>query len=398
MSIKIIHILHHSPSYTSTKLDDDIFNGWHAQTASVIQNLRIRNCQIECWLPEKTYNQQYQTTKENITYRVFPSITISYGREFSPLMRKAITQEEPHQILLHLHGIFNYTTYWIANRFKNIPIVAQHHGDCSPLSLLQRRKSLYLILPLLISEQKKCNKSLKYIDYFFCLTQACQKYLVKLDIKNKSDIQTMGVNFNHFLPAIKTEARKKLNLSTDTKFLLYVGRLDRYKGSDKLLQAFSYLKQTYKIELIIIGAAESDQFYNLAIAQGAKVFTRQAHEELIKFYQAVDILVLPGSSSYNQWGGIGVNVIESLACNTPVVSGTLQNFPDDYSQLGVFASNTQEIIDGVKYILNNPAQFSQCRTIAQKYYDWQIIAKNTLTIYQHLFLKYYNIKLESLHG
>ncbi|MCX8015418.1 MAG: hypothetical protein N2748_05305, partial [candidate division WOR-3 bacterium] len=58
MLIKIIHILHHSPSWTSTNIEDDLFDGWQVRTAKAIQNLKINNCQIECWLPEKSYKKE----------------------------------------------------------------------------------------------------------------------------------------------------------------------------------------------------------------------------------------------------------------------------------------------------------------------------------------------------
>ena len=83
MSLKIIQILHHSPSWKSANLEDDIFDGWHVRTAKAIQQLGIKNCKIECWLPERTYSQEWQTEKDGITYRVFPSFAFNYGREIS---------------------------------------------------------------------------------------------------------------------------------------------------------------------------------------------------------------------------------------------------------------------------------------------------------------------------
>ncbi|MBS4015013.1 MAG: glycosyltransferase family 4 protein [Candidatus Latescibacteria bacterium] len=398
MSRKIIQILHHSPSWTSQNLEEDIYNGWHIQTAKAIQKLGIKNCRIECWLPEKTCHKQYLETKDDITYRVFPSRVLTYGREFSPCLINALKQEVQNQIIIHLHGIFNYLTYAIANNCKSIPIIAQHHGDCPPLSLLSRRKLLYSILPLLILENFACRKHLSNIDHFLCLTHACQQSISRFGIDGKTNIQTMGIDFNQFVPADKIQVRKKIGLSLDKKIILYIGRLDQYKASAEVIYAFNKLKDKMPVESIIVGAQVSDPYYNLALKSGCTIIPRQRHDRLKQYYQTADLLVLPGSDQYNKWGGIGVNVIESLACNTPVVSGTLCHFPEDCSQIGILASKTEKIADGVMHILNNPAQYSRCRELAQKYYDWKIIAQNTFTIYERLFLEYYNQNLELSHG
>lgn len=395
---KIIHILHHSPSWTAQDLSDDIFNGWHVQTARAIQKLNIKDCSIECWLPEKTCPKQVRHWQDDITYRIFPSRSLTYGREFSNALIDALKKELRNQIIIHVHGIFNYLTYTIAKNFKSVPVIAQHHGDCPPLSLPARRKLLYLFLPVLAIKNYQCRKSLTYLDHFFCLTHACRQSIRRFGIVNKTSIQTMGVDFNRFTPTHKTEARQKLNLTQDKKIMLYVGRLDRYKASDKLILAFNKIKEKIPVACVIVGAHASDPCYDFAHESGCEIIARQAHEQLAQYYQAADVLILPGSDQYNKWGGIGVNVIEALACNTPVVGGTLKHFPEDHSQVGILASAPEQIAAAVMQIFANPAQYSQCRAIAQKHYDWQIICRNTFAIYETLFLKYYNQKLELSHA
>lgn len=394
MALKIIQILHHSPSWTSQDLSDDIYNGWHVQVAKAISKLNFTNCQIECWLPEKTSHKEFTIKQDNIVYRIFPSKALSYGRESSPALINALHQEKQYQIMLHIHGIFNQLTYNIADNFKPIPIIAQHHGDCPPLSLLSRRKLLYTILPILAYENYLCYKTLPNLDYFFCLTNTCQQSLRRYGINDKTSIQTMGVDFTKFVPADKIQTRAKLGLSLNGKIILYVGRLDQYKASDKVISTYNELKKHLPIQCLVVGAQQTDQYYDLAQQSGCQIIPRQPHDSLIQYYQSADVLVLPGSDEYNKWGGIGVNVIEALACDTPVVSGTLKHFPEDNSKLGVLASDSAQIINGINYILNNPTHFTHCREIAQKYYDWQKIAWQTYAIYQKLFIEYYNTKLE----
>jgi D-inositol-3-phosphate glycosyltransferase len=203
----------------------------------------------------------------------------------------------------------------------------------------------------------------------------------------------MGVNFEEFIPGKKIEARKALNLPIESKILLFIGKLDRYKGSDKLIEAYQILKNKYNLSLVIVGASELDEYYKRAIRCGVIIFPRQPHKNLQQFYQSADIFILPGSKQYNRWGGIGINTIEALACNIPVITGTLNNFPVSSTQVGILANNVSDIINATEFILKNPDKFNKCRDLAQKYFDWKPIIDNTYQIYKDLFNKYYDIKL-----
>lgn len=86
---------------------------------------------------------------------------------------------------------------------------------------------------------------------------------------------------------------------------------------------------------------------------------------------------------------IGIAVVESLACGTPVVAGTMKNFPGEISKVGLMTTTKMEIIDGIEFILKNPEKFKLCRDEAQKYFDWRVIAQNTITIYRRLAQEYY---------
>jgi len=394
MAIKIIHILHHSPSWITRNIEEDIFDGWHVRTAKAIQDLAIKNCKIECWLPEKTKFKERQIEKDAITYRVFPSFPINYGREISLPLIKALKEELSNPILLHIHGIFNYTTYLIAAFFPSAPIISQHYGDCPPLNLIQRRAKLFTIFPLLITEQLIAQKIFKNIGFFFCLTKTAQDSLKRMGVKNNVTLKDIGIDLNMFTPGEKNEARKVLNLPLDSKIILHVGKLNRYKGGDSVISAFNKLKEKYDISCVIVGASQSDELYKQAINNGVIVFPRQPHNNLNLFYRAADVYVYPGNKTVNAWAGIGVSTCEAIACNTPVVSATLLHFPDDYKKVGFYATNTEEIVERVDYIFQHQEEFINGQKIAQKYYNWENIASSTYRIYQQLFYKYYKIKLE----
>ncbi|MEO0132549.1 MAG: glycosyltransferase family 4 protein [candidate division WOR-3 bacterium] len=393
--IKIIHILHHSPSWTSKFVIEDIFDGWHTRTVKALRKEAKFDYQFEVWTPERHISKEISFTEDDILYRVIPSRALNYGREVSWPLISQLHKEQNSYLIIHLHGIFNYQSYVIAQKFPHRPIVAQHHGDAPALYLLERRTLLFTIAPLLAAEHLIAPRFLKNIDWFFCLTNSCIQILKNLGINRPMYIQTMGVDFNKFTALPKNLAKDKMKIPNDRKIILYVGRLTKYKGADKLISAIRELKNQIQLSCLVIGADENDEYYAEAQKIGLEILNRVAHDLLVSYYQAADVFVLPGSHGFNKWGGIGVATIEALATNTPVITGTLQHFPGDYHRLGIWANTTKELVIGIKQILSNPATYNQCRIFAQQYYDWKYIAYNTFSVYNELLNKYYRLNIKN---
>ncbi len=387
--MKILQILTHSPSWITKNIDEDIYDGWHVRTAKAIQKI-TNEFEMECWLPEKTFKETITENKDGINYKIFPSNPIGYGREISKPLIQEIKKRQESPVIIHLHGLHNYLTYNISRNFQKLPVVVQHHGDCPPFNLIERRKALVPLIPLLVFEQVMMNNSLKFVDQFFVLTEQEKQVLSKIVISEKVIIQGMGVDFNLFIPSDKNKARNQLNLpiSDGKKILLYVGKLHKYKGCKLVIDAFDRLKAKYNVLLLLVGASKNDPLYSYAKAKGTIIIKRQSNELMPIYYQAADLTLLPIAKAL-KWRGVGVSIVESLACSTPVVAGNLRNFPWDITKIGFVATNLNQVIEGVDLILKNPVKFSNCRAEAQKYFDWSIIAQNTITIYHKLIKEYY---------
>jgi D-inositol-3-phosphate glycosyltransferase len=138
----------------------------------------------------------------------------------------------------------------------------------------------------------------------------------------KVSVIPCGVNLDLFRPEDKLAARKKLGLG-DGKIILCVGRVERLKGIDKIIQALPYLDDT-KPKLLIVGEdgnrpGEIDKLKDLAseLAVSDRItFTGLVdYEKLADYYNAADVCVFP--SYYESFGLVP---LESLACGTPVIA------------------------------------------------------------------------------
>jgi len=131
-----------------------------------------------------------------------------------------------------------------------------------------------------------------------------------------------GVDVDIFKPEDKSESRKIINISQDEKVILYVGRLERLKGLDTLLEAISLLEQR-DINLLVVGGLYNLEELsrlkkicrNLDLDQNVHFIGSINRKELKYYYNSSDLCVLP---SYYE--SFGLSALEASACGIPVIA------------------------------------------------------------------------------
>lgn len=121
---------------------------------------------------------------------------------------------------------------------------------------------------------------------------------------------------------------------SDRNYVLYVGRIDRFKGIDTLARAINELKLAkINVKCIIIGP---DVRYRpklellidyLRIADRVEIKSPVSQENLVKLYSSALVTVLAWSSE-----GFGLSVFESLASGTPFIATPVGVIPELVSQ------------------------------------------------------------------
>ena len=106
------------------------------------------------------------------------------------------------------------------------------------------------------------------------------------------------------------ECRRRLGLSDDTAWGLFVGSTDPAKGFGTVRQLIEALPDVHWI-LVIRGQAPPD----LVGVSRVRIYCDLPEEDLPSIYAAADFLICP--SYYESFGYV---VAESLACGTPVVA------------------------------------------------------------------------------
>jgi len=130
----------------------------------------------------------------------------------------------------------------------------------------------------------------------------------------------------------KIERKEELGFSKKDRIVLYLGRLTKEKGLDVLLEAFrkaSRLPNYQTAKLLIVGDGPCFNDLNhrsrgLGLEGMVRFVGRVPHKEVLKYYQAADVFVLPSIADE----GLPMTVIEAMAVGLPIVASRIGGIPE----------------------------------------------------------------------
>jgi D-inositol-3-phosphate glycosyltransferase len=165
---------------------------------------------------------------------------------------------------------------------------------------------------------------LQSADCIIATTAEERAHIIRLSGASARHVEVIpcGVDLTLFAPQSRRLARKQLGLDEQCPVLLFVGRLDPFKGPDVLLHAASMMEEEAQIVIVggkLSGDADIQHLQtlasNLGISHRVHFLGARPQQELPMIYSAADATVMP---SYHE--SFGLVAVESLACGTPVVA------------------------------------------------------------------------------
>ena len=124
-------------------------------------------------------------------------------------------------------------------------------------------------------------------------------------------------------PVAGAAVRQHVGCPEGERLILAVGRLERVKGHDILLEALAILSRAVRVRLVIAGEGRlqdtlAAQARSLGIADRVLFAGAIPHESLAAWYSAADVFCLPSRSE-----GHPNVLVEALACGTPAVAAAV---------------------------------------------------------------------------
>lgn len=298
--------------------------------------------------------------------------------------------------------LFGLSTIW--NSFSSNVIVISH------LNL-----SLFALIAKLLNPSLKIIVQLHGIEAWAnlsgvqerLLNQAhkiltVSKFTRDIVLNKYAKLENKIIVFNNSLDGIakyqfneeeRNKFRSKLNLNDNQKLIITIGRLlnsEAYKGYDKTIEAIAKLNNN-NIVFHIIGKSEEiekDRIQKLIIENNlqtqVKLIGFVNDDELISYYQAADLFVMPSKGE-----GFGLVFIDAMANGLRVIGGNadgsvdaISNFPESYL---VNPDDVDEILNSISIAINTKWSIEDKNKLSQNCKELFSAEKFELKIAQLLF-------------
>lgn len=329
---------------------------------------------------------------EGIRIKYFPYL-FKNNYTFSPQILWSIFNEAKNYDLIHLQLFWSFPTLAgsIGSLLNEKPYVISPGGALYKNAIYMKSKNIKKLYFHLIAKHylKRANA------IFYTTGDERDNVADFLKISNRSFIIPIGVDLNEYkqLPE-KGLFKNKYPLLQDKKYILFLGRINKKKGIDILVEAFKELvKDCDDVYLVIAGP--DDAGYKKEIEKKLKDYCLLektlfpgllSGQEKLSAYVDAEVFVL---SSYSE--NFAVTVIESIACGTPVVISNKVGIADviEKHQAGIVVDlNPRSLYQGIKTLLENPAIGTQFvrngRKLIEEKYDIDKVADTMINGYKEV--------------
>lgn len=322
----------------------------------------------------RLYQELYET--ENIEVAPF-SFSLLYPSFLFPGKTQYVEEDnsmlstQPKRVLNSINPFSWISTAKAINKYNpDVLIVAYWMPFIAPalgvvISLLNKKTKIIALIHNAIPHEKRFFDK-AFAKYFF---KKCSGFIVLSDpvekdlrnlIPNANILLTPHPIYDHYRERInKSEACRLLNIDSEKKNLLFFGLIRDYKGLDLLIEAISFLDESY--QLVIAGECYGDfqKYQNLIdrspLKNNIRVFEQYIPDDMVTtLFSATDVLVLPYRDA-TQSGVVAVAYqmeIPIIATNAGALGQTVLS-----SHTGVVVEASPESIsEGIKMYFENDKQ------------------------------------------
>jgi len=301
-------------------------------------------------------------------------------------IEKAVLEFSPDVIHIQDHFFIGGTLAKFAKK-SGIPIVGTNH-------FMPENLTHYLHLP------KKFEKAVSktgwryfrmiygMLDMVTSPTETAVQLLNRVGLTKKAVAISCGIDLKRFNPSNDGAAIRAKYLLPTVPTLLYVGRLDKEKNVDVLLQAFSSIISKIDAHFVVAGkGAEKERLTELAKSLGIAdkvTFTGFVNDsDLPYIYRIADCFVIGGIAELQS-----IVTMEAMASGLPVIAVNAMALPElvNHEKNGyLFDIKEKEILAEYMFkILSNPSLQQEMAQNSLKFIQKHDI-ENSLSAYEKIY-------------
>lgn len=275
--------------------------------------------------------------------------------------------------LVHIHNIGPASTLILLKLFGLKTIVTYHSAN------YEHKKWDVPGAKLIIRLMEKI--TFLFADKIIFISDA-QRKKVASHLSKAITVPNGTPTFNKLVPEISLS---QFNIMKK-RYILSVGRIVREKRFEDLIRAFKYLSNNYK--LVIAGSFDNDATYFNKLKDISSeniVFTGNLTPNNLKLlYDNAYCFVLPSENE-----GMPIVLLEAMSFGLcPLVSNIKENLDvikEDYGY-SFKTKNVKDLKKQLEFMIKNPESVKEKGLKAKQYvkktYDWDVIAKKTLKVYE----------------
>ncbi|MFA0847435.1 MAG: glycosyltransferase [Methanobacterium formicicum] len=263
-------------------------------------------------------------------------------------------------------------------KIYGIPYVNTIHGEEVHLS---KRYHLLFALRWLVNNSSKTITN-STVTRKFCLEAGLDG--------DKIEVIPFGVDTDFFRPL---DVYKDENIFQ----ILSVGYLIERKGFEYLIRAMPLVLEKHKqarLKIVGSGPLESklkELIYELDLGDEVEIVNNVSDEELLMIYNSSDLFVLPSIvDSQGNTEGLGVVLLEAMACGLPVIGSDVGGIPDiiEDNKTGIMISekDISGISGAILKLIENENYLEklsiQGYDIVRDRFSWKKISKLYLNVYE----------------
>lgn len=232
------------------------------------------------------------------------------------------------------------------------------------------------------------------VDRVIAISQYIKKILIEFYHFDKARISLIynGVDVERFRPGIDGSSVRVRYGIHDSPTVLYLGRMDPYKGVQFLLRAAPIvLQELPNAKFVVAGGTRFDQVKIQDLTSSPKirnalVFTGYVPEgDVPSLYAACDVFCYP-----SLWEGFGLTPAEAQASAKPVVAFNHCAIPevvrDGETGMLVRPKGHRELAKALVRLLKDPslrqAMGVEGRRRVQRLFNWDLATEKTLEVYK----------------
>ncbi|WP_455280460.1 glycosyltransferase family 4 protein [[Eubacterium] cellulosolvens] len=333
-------------------------------------------------------NQKYRVSK--IPVRSYRGFRIHWGSGFTTIshgMLKDLLRMKPDIIHAHTYGFAHTDFASFIGKIKNIPLVVTTHYDRS------RTYELSKILLRGLYDNFIGRMTLSLANKILAATDYEKNLLVsKFSLNNeKISVVPNGVEFDKFRNLPDPQSIISQYGLQKSRVALFVGRIERKKGLQYLLQATPTVASEFPdFKILIVGPDWGYENELKKIAKKIKIenlviFAGQFNElDLLKAYNLSEFSILPSLGE-----ATGLTILESMAAGRPIVASrlpTIAEFVVDEKDGMLFEpGNPEKLANSIISLMSNQKlkeKLIQNGKIISKQRDWSKIVKMVIDVYQ----------------